>query len=214
MVHVWHRVGDNRSTEAVYADLCQRMRAAGGTIAVPCSEEANSAMTAELSRIEAKLATPEPSPTFQAAMADLRSYVTRYVTAYAEIIDQQKALNRFRLVSEDFKVNERLFDAPEKPQAAINRVLGCRLPVDGHPHTANLPPLADAPEVKKATLAVHGAVQGIETLRDTLTEAIRLENLPLDQKNERMIQRLAARIGALEDRVLELETPTRRKRHG
>lgn len=212
----WSRTGDLRDTPQRYADVAKTLRDLGGTPVVPVTEQSVDMMLKEITRLEAKLAPPERDAAYSAAHDEFYNTVRRYITVFTEILDRQKVLARVR-TTDDYKllggVDPRLLAPPELPQRMLARLFGCPGPSPGdHTHAVHPPTFRNVPELRQATRYVLQEVHDIDAVRANLAKALEFENQQPEVQNRRLIFALASRIGALEDRIDNLEIQLSQKR--
>ena len=218
----WSRSGDHRTVEQAHADLVEQLERAGGRGIYPVSEAAVDAMRQEAAR----LSKPVPWDAARAeAGRELSTVTRRYWQAYTDVLDYQEKLARPASSGEHAILRDVPQVAPpEPPQRMLDRLFPAPQR-RSHPDQWGLitPEFDTATGYYEAAQAVMARVLDLEATRARLRAVFAFETFPVDQQNRRLILALARnvasdvaelrnRIGALEDRIAELERPTISKR--
>jgi hypothetical protein len=179
----------------------------------PATESVLADMQREITRLT-------PAAKYDPAMREARAEFNQTVRRYQILIDElaQRHLRLLRLRdSEAHKIlndiSPALFDVPRSTQEAINALFGVQrprpFPVPGE---IAEPEFADVVGYRQATRAFLAEVQKLDNVRSRIDSVLAFESYHQEDKNQALIFALFSRIGALEDRLAELERPPISKR--
>jgi hypothetical protein len=201
----WAVRGDSRSLAERWAETSAQIVALGGTVSGPMLETTLQDMQAEVRR-------RTPAPEWDAALAGGQREFWQVIRRH-QILSDELAQRRLRLLqlrdSDAHKVlNDippALLEAPPDTQSMIDGLFGRQqprhLPVPGE---INAPQFSTVAEYRQASRMVLAEVQKLDDMRARMDAVLHFENMGGEEKAMRLIFALASRVGALEDRIVEL----------
>jgi hypothetical protein len=206
----WSRTGDSRSTAQAYADTAAELEQLGGQRIVPVSEGAIMQMAEEIE----KRRKPAPwDPAIAEASRELWSVISRYDGLYRDLTKQRPKLERLRGNPEHAILGDVPAITPvPSTQEMIDQLFGsCGTEQDRLSGAICEPKFATVPQYREATHRVLAQVHALETVDARINAVLHHESLGTEERNQRLIFRLATRLGALEDRINYLEQQAKTK---
>jgi hypothetical protein len=209
----WAVRGDSRSLSERWAEATAELIKLGGQASGPMTEVALLDLQAEVRR---RTPAPEWDPALAEGSRELWQVIRRHQILSDELAQRRLRLLRLRDSDAHRLLNDispALLEVPPDTQAMIDGLFGRQpprhLPVPGE---INTPQFNNVVEYRQASRMVLAEVQKLDDVRARIDAVLHYENMGGEEKAMRLIFALASRIGALEDRIVELEHPTPSKR--
>ena len=214
IARAWARPGDHRVLEQRHADVADELQRLGGSAIYPVSEAAVDSMRAEIRRLTP--APVRPDPATREAAAEFHTATQRLQQLCFDLAERQRRLAYLK----DDPAHKLLGDispamlvAPPDPQMVIIELFGReRLQSYNPAGVFNTPTFSTAHEYRQATLALQARLQQLDNVHARIAGVLQFESYGQEEKNQLLIFALAARLDALQDRIIELEHPSPSKR--
>lgn len=210
----WAVRGDNRPLSERWAETTDALIKLGGHATGPMSE-----ITLQDLQREVRRRTPKPEfdPALAEASRELWGVAQRYAALHADLVQRRLKLERLR-DSDAHKIlgdiTPEMLAMPPAVQEVINSLFGPQQvdPFGPIPGKVYLPIFNSTTEYRQASRLLMAQLQALSDTAARMNSVLQFESYGQEDKNQTLIFALASRIGALENRIEELERPAVSKR--